>query len=371
MKDENQTIEKVEEELATEEQNAETAEESTEESTAVETADSEAEESSEEAPSEKSEVDMDLHIQNLKKNDAAKLLVKKATIIVNESEAQLQECRLLLESDLKGYESAKEALKENGLDASESLLESLGYPAESSAADEDLVVFEPKEEIAPIHIKNVSSGAFTGFIMALVFGLGTLLGMVYVATEKLGITLDLSKVPGPETMDPILKWYSAAIGLPGSTTIGTTVIAVAVLLVMWIVYKIRVSLKAAANVRMAKAQLLEAEAYSEKKGSCKQEMDKVDAYINEAIETLKLYQVILNEQKGKLERILHIEKEKVVDSDFHHKSLAEINDTQELVVAIKDFMSVPMSEEGKLSGKSSLFLHRAKSKIQKVLDRLY
>jgi hypothetical protein len=48
-----------------------------------------------------------------------------------------------------------------------------------------------------------------------------------------------------------------------------------------------------------------------------------------------------------------------------------MKDTHELIAAIKDFMSVSMSEEGKLSGKSSLFLHRAKSKIQKVLDRLY
>jgi len=48
-----------------------------------------------------------------------------------------------------------------------------------------------------------------------------------------------------------------------------------------------------------------------------------------------------------------------------------MQDTSELIHAIKDFMSVPMSEEGKLSGKSSLFLHRAKSKVQKVLDRFY
>jgi len=35
-------------------------------------------------------------------------------------------------------------------------------------------------------------------------------------------------------------------------------------------------------------------------------MDKVDAYIHDAIKTLKTYEVVLHEQKAKLERILHV-----------------------------------------------------------------
>jgi hypothetical protein len=130
-------------------------------------------------------------------------------------------------------------------------------------------------------------------------------------------------------------------------------------------------MKASANLRMAEKQLEAAKAYSEQKGTCKEEMDKVDAYINDAIGTLTLYQVILNEQRGKLERIVHLEEEKIESADFHHKSNIEMQDTQELITYIKDFITIPMSEEGKLSGKSSLFLSRAKSKIQKVIDRLY
>jgi hypothetical protein len=161
------------------------------------------------------------------------------------------------------------------------------------------------------------------------------------------------------------------VGVTANQTVGMVVIALAALVVMWIVYKIRVSIKAGSNVHMAKAQLIAAEEYSVQKGTCREEMDKVDAYIHESIKTLKTYQIILNEQKGKLERIKHLEDEKIETSDFHHKSTLEMKDTQELITAIKDFMSVPMSEEGKLSGKSSLFLHRAKSKIEKVIERLY
>ena len=315
--------------------------------------------------------DVDPHIENLNKNDAAKLLVKKANIIVNEAEAQLEECKLLLESDLKGYEDAKKSLNDNGLEACESLLDDLGFQIEEEPAPEDMVVFEPKEKLPPLHIKDVSSGAFSGLILALMAGFPTLVALIYVATEKAGVTLDLSKAPSSADTTSIFKGLGALVGMPKEPLLGGILVIVAVLLVTLLVYKIRVILKANANVNMAKAQLISAEEYSAQKGSCKKEMDKIDEYINDAIKTLKLYKVILGEQKGKLERILHIEEEKVQTSEFHPKSNIEINDTQELVSAIKDFISVPMSEEGKLSGKSSLFLHRAKSKVQKVIDRLY
>lgn len=358
-------VETVKEELETLEEKAEEVSEEL-----VEKAEDEVEKLEEEA--EELVEEFDEKVEKLGKSDKAQALVEKARTIVKESEAQLEECKLLLASDLKEYENAKEELKKNGLEESEALLKSLGFePEESVVVEEDVVVFEPKEEVAPIQIQNVSSGGFTGFLMALIVGVITYLGMVYFAAAKLGIMLYVSHVLSPEALKPVMTWYAGLVGMADNPPVGGTIIAVTVLLVMWIVYAIRVSIKAKSNMRIAEAQLEAAEAYSEQKGSCKEEMDKVDAYINEAINTLHLYQVVLHEQKAKLMRIKHIESDKIENADFHHKSNIEMQDTQELITAIKDFMSVPMSEEGKLSGKSSLFLHRAQNKIQKVLDRLY
>jgi len=311
-------------------------------------------------------------IEKLSKHEEAVALVEQARTITEDAEAQLDECKLLLSSDLKEYENAKENLKKNGLEESEALLESLGYEGEEGVElNEDHVVFEPKEELEPIRIQDVSSGGFTGFILALIIGVLTYLGMVYTAAAKLGITFYASHAFKPEALKPVMEWYASLVGMADNPPVGGTIIAVAVLLVMWIVYAIRVSIRTSSNLRMAEEQLEAAKAYSEQKGSCKEEMDKVDDYIKEAIDTLNLYQVLLHEQKAKLMRIAHVESDKIEASDFHHKSNIEMQDTEELIAAIKDFMSVPMSEEGKLSGKSSLFLHRAQSKIQKVLDRLY
>jgi hypothetical protein len=337
------------------------------------------EDSQEEVSQEEKEDDTDItsQIKNMKKHDAAALLVQKAKFMVNDAENQLEECKLLLADDLKGYEKAKAELKANGLDASEELLLTLGYVAEdvnedeSSEEEEDSVVFEPKEEVAPLYVRDVSSGKFTGFLMALIAGGAVSAGSIYYATQKLGVTLDVSKVPTPETMKPIFAHFGTLVGMGENANVGMALVGAVTLLVMWIVYAIRVSSKGSANLNTATEQLAAAEKYTAHKSSCKEEMDKVDAYIHDAIDTLKTYQVILNEQQAKLARILYVEKTEDEEANYHEKSLVEMKDTHELISAIKDFMSVPMSEEGKLSGKSSLFLHRAKSKIQKILDRLY
>jgi len=311
--------------------------------------------------------------KKLKKHEVAKELVEKAKGIVKEAEEQMDACKLLLADDLKAYEEAKHLLKEGGMDASEALLTQLGYVANSEEEEneeEENIIFETKDEVEPIVLRDVSSGKFTGFLYALLGGAVTLAGLVYVATNKLGMTLDVSKVPSNETLHKIFGWFGTQLGRPDDAINGGLIVAAAVLAVMALIYFVRVGLKGNKNLHFATKQLEDAESYTIHKGSCKEEMDKVDAHIHDAIETLKTYQVLFNEQKGKLERILHFEGD-VEEPNYHEKSLKEMRDTQDLLDAIKSFMALPMSEEGKLSGKSTLFLHRAKSRIQKMIEKLY
>jgi len=329
----------------------------------------ETEEDREESGEKEGEIDE--HLGNLGKQDAATLLIKKAKHIVDDAEAQMEACKLLLSDDLKEFEDAKESLKRGGMEESEELLELLEYAKdENGEPEEEIIVFEAKEEVPPVYISDISSGKFTGFLLALVFGAATLLGLVYLATEKLGITLDLSKVPAAETRNSILSWFGSLVGV-NDPMAGGAMLAAAVLLVMWIVYAIRVSIKASSNLEFAKAELKKAEEYASLKGTCKDEMDKVDAHIKDAIDMMKTYEVIFHEQKGKLRRIRHIEQSGDETPEYHEKSLKEMEDTYDLIKTIKDFLNTPMSEEGKLSGKSTLFLYRAKNRLEKMIDRLY
>ena len=323
---------------------------------------------------EVAEEDLDAQIANLNSQDAAVLIIKKAKHIVHDAENQMEECKVLLSDDLKDLEAAKESLKKGGMDECEEMLEVLGYSGadedEKGEEEEEAVVFEPKEEVPPVHIRDVSSGKFTGFLLALIFGLATLIGLVYIATEKIGMTLNPNNIASTETHKSILAGLGSLVGM-NNPMVGGAILAIVVLLVMWIVYKIRVSIKAASNLSFAKEQLKKAEEYAALKGTCKDEMDSIDAHIKDAIATLKTYEVILHEQKGKLKRIHHLEKSDDESAEYHAKSLKEMDDTYDLITTIKEFLNTPISEEGKLSGKSTLFLYRAKNHLNKMIEGLY
>jgi len=307
-----------------------------------------------------------------KKHVRAKHLIEKTKRIVNEANARTTACQLLLERDLKEYQDAKSSLGKGGFDACVSLIEKLGCETNNDvSSDEKMVVFEAKEALEPLAIKDVSSGKFTGFIYALIGGFVTAVGLVYLATEKLEMTLNVTKVPSEDIVQSILAWFSTTIGIQEDVYIGAGVLGSAVLLVMILIYVSRVSLKANSNLHFAVKQFVEAELYTEKKANCKSEMDKVDAHIKDTIDTLKTYEVIFNEQKGKLQRIHYIEGEKEKSTEYHDKSYFEIRETKELIKTIREFMNIPMSDEGKLSAKSILFLQSAKDRIDKVLERYY
>jgi len=306
------------------------------------------------------------------KNAKALRLVEQARSIVQEADAQTEECKLLLMDDLKEYEEAKSKLKKSGFDDCESLLEKLGYQTTSEEQEEEeSVVFEPKEEMAPMDIKGVSGGKFSGFVLALLGGAATAVGLVYLATEKLGMTLNVSKLPSSEETQNILSSFPTMVGLQPDATIGAGLLGVSVLLVMFLIYKIRVGLKANRNLHFAVKQFVEAELYTEQKSNCKIEMEKVDVHMKETVETMNVYEILLHEQEGKLQRILYFEGEKGKSTEYHEKSYAEIRETKELMRTIKGFMAIPMSEDGKLSENSVERLLKAKSQMDKMIDRLY
>ena len=309
--------------------------------------------------------------KKVKKHLQALEYVQKAKDIVKEAESRTEECKLLLISDLKEYDSAKKSLNEGGLEVCTELLEKTGTIVGANKDDEsEIIVFETKNELPPMEIKGVSSGRFTGFILAVFAAVATAIGMIYLATEKLGITLDVTKVPSQERIHNLMTTISSFAG-QDNYHIGIALLAGVSLLVAIIVYWVRTALKGKANLHFAVKQYAEAELYTETKEDCKTEMDKVDAHIKESIDTLKMYEVIFNEQKGKLERILHIEGEKQKSTEYHEKSYTEIRNTKELIETINHFMMMPMSDEGKLSEKSVLLLQRAKSKMNKILERYY
>ena len=334
------------------------------------------EETSSEEKSEESN-DIDAEIANLSKDAAAVLLIKKAKHLVEDAKVQMEECKQHLSGDLKAFEAAKEALKQGGLSESEELLRALGYGKaiiqEDGATEEKSETLEKEtleDNVAPVYIGEVSNGKFGAFILSLLFGGATFSGLVYLATQKLGITLDLKKMPTEETCNTILNWFSSLVDMQ-DPRVGGAMIGGSVLVVMWIVYKLRVNAQASSNLAFAKEQLQKAEEYASLKGSCKYNLTEVDEHLKDAIDTMKTYEVLLHEQQAKLKRIQHIEQSGEETPEYHEKSLKEMDDTHDLLQTIKTFLNTPLSEAGRVSEKSRMLLSTAKSRLEEMIGKLY
>ncbi|UPT78117.1 hypothetical protein MN086_02980 [Sulfurovum sp. XGS-02] len=299
-------------------------------------------------------------------------LIQKTKKMLKDTHDREEACKRQLEKDIKAYEDAKSRLKANGLDACVSLVKKLGYETNNDDLEEkETAEFSPNKAFTPLVLKDISSGRLTGFLYALLGGGITAVGLVYLATEKLDMVLDMTKVPSEDQIQSILAWFSTLVGLHEDVNIGAAVLSFSVILVMLPIYITRVYLKKRNNLHLAVKQFIEAELYIEKKSNCKMEIDKITMHIRDAIGVMRTYEVILNEQKGKLERIHYVEGEREKGTEYHYKSYAEILETKEVIRAIMEYMNTPITVEGKLSEKSVLLLQHAKDQADKMLKRFY
>lgn len=304
------------------------------------------------------------------KYDAALSLIEETKRIVNRTDEHMQACKLLLEDDLKAYEEAKSSLFEHSLEKSERLLEEFGEISLEKESGEAYEPFEPKEEIEPFKVQNINRGRLRGFLFSLFFGAATLVALLYIAADKLGTTLGIEQMASFDMLAPLFSWFSEFLTGSDDLYIGLTVVSVVVLGVMAIVYLVCLKIKESSNLKFAAQQLHDAQSYCESKTDCKTKMEKVDKHINERINALNLYQVLLNEQNGKLERIRYIEAEKTMET-MHPKSLEEVRDTEDLLETIHMLIETPMSEEGDLSSKSVLVLRRVEEKAEAFIAKFY
>jgi len=344
----------------------------------------------------------DSDLSNLSKEDAVVTLIKKAKILVDEADEAYNHSKELLQKDLQEYEEAKSELKENVVQLNNELLqllnyqqnqieileeqeEGLQYSEEMDALDtiEKSIEVLNKEEfveaeaynvvnkVPSLYVNEPSSGKFGGFIVGLLGGGATFAGMAYFASMQLGIKLDPSKAPNMDTCKPIFEFYSKLVG-QSDPNIGMGLMGASALVVLSIIYSIKKSSKANKNLEIAKEQLALAESYATEKIEQKENLDKIDEHIQEATELFKLYNVILNEQKAKLNRIMYLEADKIQSGEFHEKSMQEIEDTRSMVNAFKEYIKTPLVDDNeKLSIEITKKLTNMKSTLDNLLARIY
>jgi len=300
-------------------------------------------------------------------------LINEARDMVNQSDSKVKDCMEILDEDIDAFEEAKSALIKGSLHKNEALLAEVGFePEEANDAGEEGMKFGSEEPIKPMQVKNLSSGKFSAFILALVAGLVVIAGWIFFAAKNLGITPYLDRMPSQEVQNKLLAWIGGGItGGEGNPMVGMVILGLTALIAMWAVYALLVYLREAHNKKLAQQVNEEAKFYCTQKEECKKEMEKVSEHIHKVIGSLHTYDVFFDELNAKMRRILYLEG-KLPFNEYHQKSKEEMKGASILINSLNELISTPMAtENGSLSEESKEALDRTNRSLNFYRERLY
>ncbi len=301
-------------------------------------------------------------------------LVEEARELVNQSDSEVKDCMEILDEDIEAYEEMRSTVVEGSMEKAEAFLAEVGLEVDAleESEEENGMAFGSEEPIEPMLVKDLSSGKFSAFLLAVIAGIAVIAGWIYVATEKLGMTLDLSKVPAPEVQHKLLAWIGGGVtGGEGNPMMGIVILGVSALIVMWAVYAIRVHFREIHNQKVAVEINEEAKFYCSRKEECKKEMERVSEHIHDVIKSLHTYDVFFDELNAKFRRVLYLEG-KVPFGEYHAKSREEMKDASILIDSLKELVSVPMADEsGSLSKEGKEALVRSNHILDLYREKLY
>lgn len=313
----------------------------------------------------------------VKKNklSEAKELIKNSKELVSKVETEVEECKVGVSKAAEEFDKAKRNFNNTTFKNSKMLLEKLGFDYSSYDEAEPFELSLDKDDSENFSVKDISSGKFTGFILALLVALATVGGLVYLALSKLNIKID-PKTITPETamehVDPVLNWIGTLGGhTGGNSMIGAIILGFSALLVAWLVYAVRVYFKENKNLQIAKQTLEKSKDYYLTKKEHKKEMQKIDSHLREATAEVGNFEAILNEKVGTLKRILHIEGEFDEDKEYHPSSKKIMRETEKIMQGIENLLNTAITKEGKLNSKSVQALSNAKAVYADYLARIY
>ncbi len=305
----------------------------------------------------------------------AKELIENSKELVSKVNREIQESKASVSQAAEAFDNAKRNFNNTTFKSAKILLEKLGYDYSSY---DDLEPFEltiDKDGSEDFSVRDISSGKFTGFLLATLAALATVAGLVYFAISKLNIAIDLKSLTpqtATEHVEPILNWIGTLGGhTGGNSMVGAIILGVSALLVAWLVYAIRIFLKENKNLHVAKETLEKSKDYYATKKEHKQEMQKIDEHLREVTVEIDNFETILNEKVATLKRILHIEGAYDEEKEYHPSSRKTMRETEKIMQGIENLLNTAITKDGKLNSQSIQALENAKAIYTDYLSRIY
>ena len=307
------------------------------------------------------------------KVDEAQALIESSKNLVSKVESEVDECKVGISEAAENFDNAKRTFNNVTFTNCELLLEKAGFERTPLDEDGDFELSFSREESDIFSVKNLTTGKFTGFVLALIAAIATVVALIYLALTKLNVDLTALSVENiQEQINPVLTWIGTFGGATGGNmAMGAVILGFSGLIMAWIVYAIRVKLKSIKNLKVAKKTFEETEEYCMSKEECKQEMKKIDAHLREVTNEITNFEVILNEQASTLKRVIHVEGVANEDMDYHPTSKKRMRDTDKVMKSIEQLLNTAITTDGKLNYNSVQALSSARGVYDDYLSRIY
>ena len=250
-----------------------------------------------------------------------------------------------------------------------SLFKELGVENLASINDKlSEVKLDNKEEL--LQVKYPSSGRAKGFFYGLLASVATLGGLVAYGSKLSNLPLALSTFMQKNNLDTIASKYLTLLNINKAPIYGYVLVGGASLVVGFIIYKITTFMQKLKNEKYVKSLEENTIEYRDRLKNKIEDIKELLAHLDKIKLVNKKYDVILQEQNAKINRMLFIEQPKELD-DLHKTSKLEVEKTLLIVDELIKLMDTPVSKDDKINEESIANLASANSVINEVIKKLY
>jgi len=310
-------------------------------------------------------------VQPKNKNDQSKKLMKESEKLISKADEDIKSTKESVSQSVNKFEELKGTLLNTTFTQSQILLEKTSYEYSKAESDDpfEISLAARGEDVS---VSNISSGAFTGLILGLIVALATVAGWIYFATTKLGVALTPALIENQTDQTTLFTWIGGGMtGGVGNPMFGMATVGISALVLGFMVYKLRVSMKENKNFKVANETFEKSNLYVQNQKETKTEMQKIDDHVQEIIPVIENYKILLEEQNAKLQRVVHVEGILDENSEYHPSSIATMQDSERMMERIEELLTIPVTKEGQLNDASRQSLFEAKSVYDYYISKIY
>ena len=230
------------------------------------------------------------------------------------------------------------------------------------------ITLDNEEEL--LSVKEPSKGKFKGFFWGALASVATFAGLEAYGAKMANLGLSLPTFMKKENLDAIASKYLDLLSIKAPAIAGYALEAVASLLVGFIVYKLIVITKKLKNKKYVEEKKQESQEYKKRLSQAKTELINLVDHINNVKSVTAKYDIILQEQNAKINRMLFIEEPEDIHA-LHSKSKSEVEKTILILDEFVKLMDTPISKNDSVNPESIKNLKSANVVINEVIKGLY